>query len=527
MEIKLTPNLYEFLKINTEKNKNKPFLKFKGHKLSYQDFFEQILKLAAFFQSLKFEKNFKVGLLTQNRPEFITVYFASIISGANIIPINYFLNHEEIEYIVNNSGMKCFCFSKDFEKTALYLFEKKNEIKTFIAFDPTENQKFLNYASCIKEIPADSFHPVPILPEHTASIIYTSGTTGNPKGAMLSHENLISDAVYFCRHYFDHYKHHIRYIAFLPLFHSFSFMVGIICMMELGATVSLMESILPFDKVIKTMLKDRINILVGIPQVFRVLSEKKVPAIARPLLKLLFPIKSCISGGAPLGIEVLAEFEKKFRIPIHEGYGLTEASPIVSVNDKYHHKHGSVGRVPKGLMEIKIVDENRKTLPNGKEGEIALKGKNIMKGYFNNPEETEKVLQDGWLYTGDIGILDDEGFITIVDRKKNIIISNGMNIYPAEIETVLRKHPSIREAVVVGVPDKHHGETPFAVIELYPEKKASALELKQFLMKQEARYKIPKYYDFWNEIPRNQTGKILKREIRKTVLEKMKLKDKK
>jgi len=349
--------------------------------------------------------------------------------------------------------------------------------------------------------------------------LYTSGTTGNPKGVELTHENLICDAVFLADHYFVHQPARIRYCAFLPLFHSFSFMVAAVCMIELGATVSLIETIMPFKTVLKTIIKHRINILVGIPQVFRVLSEIKIPGCLKPLVKLLFPIKSCISGGAPLSVAVLENFEKKFGVPIYQGYGLTEASPVVCVNIKVKNKKGSVGLIPPGMLEAKIVDENGHELENIQAGELVIKGKTVMKGYYNNPEETAKTLKNGWLYTGDVATIDSEGFITIVDRKKDVIIANGMNIYPADIEQLLKNHPAVREVCVFGVPDTHHGEIPIAYVERYPDKPVTALELKKFLMKHEAAYKIPKQFIFTEQIPRNSTGKIVKREIRKAYLE--------
>lgn len=512
-------NFHDYLSYRLGKYKKRTFFRFNDKKISYQELWEKITQSAAYFQKLNLPRYFKVGLLTKNRPEMVYNYFGTILGGGNIVPINYFLSREEIEFVVDNCEMDILIFSEDYQNIADYLMPRNNKIRQYICLDDHQGSGILNYTQITKDIKPSEYKKIEFKPDDIATILYTSGTTANPKGVELTHQNLICDAVYLADHFFRYQPNKIRYVAFLPLFHSFSFTVGIICMIELGATISLIESILPFKKIINTIMRHRINILVGIPQLFRVLSEKKVPFFLRPIIKLLFPIKSCVSGGAPLPKAVWEKFEKNFKIPMYQGYGLTEASPIVCVNTKEHSKHGSVGTIPEGMLIAKIVDDNGKELPLGEAGELLIKGKTVMAGYFKNPEETEKALKDGWLYTGDIATIDSQGFITIVDRKKDIIISNGMNIYPAEIENTLKKHPAVREAAIFGIPNDHHGEIPVAFIEPYEDKPVSAPELKKFLMKQEAAYKIPKIFEFVNLIPRNATGKIIKRELKKNYLE--------
>lgn len=518
----IAPSLPDFLANEAARHPGRTFVRFASNRYSYQKIYDHSRSFAAYLQSLDLKKGFKVGILSKNRPELITAYLGAAISGGIAIPINYFQTQDEIEYIALNSGMDILVFSGEYEKNFRQLFNKKSDIRHYICLDNLQDTKALNYSHLVESFSPASYRKPDFSPHDTAAILYTSGTTGNPKGVMLSHENLISDAVYIAEDFKPSIRGKVKYVQFLPLFHSFSFMAGVFCMWHLGATVSLLETVLPFEKVIKTILKHRINILIGIPQLFRVLSEKKVPRALKGFLKLVFPIKLCVSGGAPLSLTVMANFKKNFGIDIFQGYGLTEASPIVSVNNKYKNKPGSVGIPPRELLSIQIVDDEGNSLPTGEIGELAVKGRSVMTGYYRNESATKEILKDGWLFTGDIAKVDTEGYLFLVDRKKDLIISKGMNIYPAEVEETLKKHPDVKEVAVVGIPDTHHGEIPVAVLEMDSQRMVSASELKKFCHLHEASYKVPKFFEFWDALPRNSTGKILKREIRRILLEKQK-----
>ena len=350
--------------------------------------------------------------------------------------------------------------------------------------------------------------------EGTAVIIYTSGTTGYPKGALLTHRNLISNVDAATRAIKVLNKD--RFILFLPMFHALTFTVCILLPIYRLNFVRIMKSVLPFSNIIKSLVFDRISVFVAIPQVFNVLSMRKIPRIAMWLLN----VRVCVSGAAPLPGEVLTRFEKRFHIPLLEGYGLSEASPVVSVNPlDAERKPGSVGIALPGVHAA-IMDENGVRMKTGEEGEIAVSGPNVMKGYLNKPDDTASAIKDGWLYTGDIGRIDADGYIYILDRKKDLIIVNGMNLYPREVEDVLYKNPAVEDAAVVGIKDETHGEIPIGVIKLKEGRTSTDLEMRQFCKKHLANFKVPHRFEFWQELPRTGTGKILKREIKRILNEK-------
>ncbi|MCS7185132.1 MAG: AMP-binding protein, partial [bacterium] len=337
-----------------------------------------------------------------------------------------------------------------------------------------------------------------------AFIIFTSGTVGDPKGVMLTHKNFHINVLQCI----DSLKvdRSFNFMCLLPMFHSFAWTTCVLVPIYVGSKILIVESVLDFKKHIKDIYKYRITAIVGVPPIFHALS--KVKGIKKFILKFLFRhLKFCISGAAKLPIEVLEEFEKKFKIPLLEGYGLTEASPVVSVNRLNNRKKGSVGIALKGI-EIKILDENENPV---EEGEICIKGENVFKGYYLNEEETKKAFtKDGFLKTGDIGKIVD-GFLYILDRKKDIIIVKGINVYPNEIEAVALSVKGVEEAAAIGIPDERGDEK----IVLYIKGKDIDLnKLKEILKKDLASYKIPKEIIKIDEMPKNAMQKILKRELR-------------
>ncbi len=302
-----------------------------------------------------------------------------------------------------------------------------------------------------------------------------------------------------------------RFLLFLPMFHAFSFMVCLLLPVTIGASVIILRSVKPFSNVIKAVVFGRASFFIAIPPVYNLLSMKRFP---RLILRLL-PLRICVSGAAPLSRDTLARWEKNYPIPLLEGYGLTEASPVVSCNPlDGPRKPGSVG-LPLPGVETRILSEDGAELPRGQVGEIAVRGPNVMKGYLNAPEATAETLKDGWLHTGDLGYIDEDGYIFIVDRKKDLIISHGMNIYPREIEEALYAHQAVRQAAVVGVADEGRGEVPKAFVSLHEGHALTEKELKTFLKERIASYKLPRHVVFMDALPSNSTGKILKKELRK------------
>jgi long-chain acyl-CoA synthetase len=283
----------------------------------------------------------------------------------------------------------------------------------------------------------------------------------------------------------------------------------------IGARITVIESIKPFHRLLKNLFKNRVTIFMGIPQMFKLFSQATVPKILTwRIFSWLNPLRICISGADKLPVEVYNAFQRRFHIPLLEGYGLTEASPVVSLNPlRGRRKIGSVG-LPLPDVEVKVVSEDGRALPPGQVGELVVKGPNVMKGYLNLPQATEEVIKDGWLYTGDFAKIDEDGFIYIVDRKKDLIIVHGFNVYPKEIEDVLYLHPKVAEAAVIGVKDLRHGELPKAFIVLKPAQEASREEILDFCRSILASYKMPRYIEFRTSLPKTATGKVEKRILR-------------
>ena len=304
-----------------------------------------------------------------------------------------------------------------------------------------------------------------------------------------------------------------RFIAYLPMFHSFTMTVNLLLPMYSASGVVIIKSIMPFSNIIKQTLLKRVTIFTGVPDVFLALSKAKLPFYFHWFNKVRF----FVSGAAPLPGEVLKRFQKKFKkAKLLEGYGLSEASPVVAVNRAEFQKEGSVGAAIPGV-EIKIVNDELMEVPVRECGEIIVKGDNIMKGYYKKDDITSETIINGWLLTGDIGKLDEDGYLYILDRKKDLIINKGVNIYPREIEEVCMKYPNIKACAVVGIKEKNLEEIPVAFIEAEENKKIDKSGLKKFLKENLANYKIPKNIYFVEELPKNATGKVLKRKLRENI----------
>jgi long-chain acyl-CoA synthetase len=348
-----------------------------------------------------------------------------------------------------------------------------------------------------------------------AVIIYTSGTTGKPKGAMLTHGNMLSNVAGSGASIGIDRRDGI--LLMLPMFHSFTLTACILMPLSVGARIVLVDRLRSIPHVIKSMVLKRATILIGIPHIYDVMANRGIPWWLRMLLRL----RVCISGSSPLSEATLKRFEAKIGIPLLEGYGLSETSPVVSINPlQGPRKPGSVGRPIPGV-EVRIVSGCGAELPRGRVGEIAVRGPNVMRGYLNHPRETKETIREGWLLTGDIGKIDDDGYIYILDRKKDMILFHGMNVYPREIEEVLFSHPAVAEAAVVGKPDPRRGEVPVAFVSLKDGAHIEAPALITYCKQSLAAYKIPHRIVISEKLPRTATGKILKRELRSAVSRKL------
>jgi len=505
-------NLIELLKETALKfPKNKAII-YKNKVFRYRDLVSSIVRLSLRLERFNIKKGERVGLLLINSSRFVESFFAILNREAVVVALNHFLKPEELKVILDDAKIRFLITSSNFSQAAEFL---KKQVPTleevlFVDEDITEALSFLKRP--VKDFGFSEFKSSATR-ETIAVILYTSGTTGLPKGAMLTHGNLLFDAFAcvkaICAEKGD------NFICMLPLFHSFSVTVCMLLPFATGATITIVEGLRPFSKVIKAVVRHRVTVFTSVPAVYNVLVQMKMPRILfSPLIrKLIFPLRLCISGAAALPGETLRKFEKKLRIPLIEGYGLTETSPVVSLNPlKDARVAGSIG-LPLEGVEVKVVDDEAQEVPAHTVGELIVKGDNVMKGYFNQPEESEKILRHGWLYTGDLAKIDEKGFIYIVDRKKDMINVRGLKVYPREVEEVLYRHPYVKEAAVVGIKDEHHGEIPIGFVALKEEQKLNEHELLSFLRKHIAGYKVPRSIEFRSSLPKTSTGKIFKRAL--------------
>lgn len=433
----------------------------------------------------------RVAIWLKNCPEFVSVLFGILQAGAVVVPINNFLKPDEVSYILKDCGAKVLVSDATMKEGTDRLRQAISGLQIF----ETESLGRSN----------DSTPGVNRQTERDlAVIIYTSGTTGRPKGAMLSHGNLLHN-VESCRQVLQAVSFD-RFAVLLPMFHSFMLTVGIMLPICVGGSLVLVKSLHPPKNIIGEIIRNQATILPAIPQLFRTLANAPLP----PNL----PLRLCISGAAPLPVEVLKEFNARFPIPLLEGYGLSEASPVVTMNPiQGPWKAGSIG-LPIPDVEVTIQDESGKMMPPREIGELCVRGGNVMLGYLNQPEETRKVMRGEWLLTGDVGYKDEDGYIYITDRKKDMLLVNGINVYPREVEEIIYQFPGVKEAAVVSRPDLRKGEQPVAFVAANDGATIESKALVQFLRGKLADYKVPRQINILPALPRNATGKVLKTTLR-------------
>lgn len=437
----------------------------------------------------------RIALWLKNCPEFVPAIFGIWAAGAIAVPTNNFLKPAEVLYILNDSSIDVIITDVSLAEGVAKVQAGRTAVRT------------LNVA----DIPP---HPAPLSTAHErkqsdlAVIIYTSGTTGRPKGAMLTHSNLLHN-VSSCVKALEMIDQD-RMVVLLPMFHSFMLTVGILLPMLNGSSIVLIKSVHPAKNIVQEIIRHRATILPAVPQFFRMMTHGGVPSD--------MPLRLCISGGAPLPGEILREFTARFPIPLLEGYGLSEASPVVSFNPiRGPWKAGSIG-VPVPDVEVCIQNDTGELLPPNTTGEVCIRGGNVMQGYWNHSDETAAVLRNGWLLTGDIGHVDADGYFYITDRKKDMLLVNGINVYPREIEEVLYKFPGVKEAAVIGVHDPRKGEQPIAFIAANDDAQLDTTAILTHLREHLADYKTPKKIIQLPALPRNATGKILKTVLREQPL---------
>lgn len=450
----------------------------------------------------------RVALMIPNTPHFPIIYYGILHTGATVVPVNVQFQKNEIAHYLRDSESTVFFAFNYFEEQALAAFEAVPTCKHFIEVGPPDwllrPEVGENFAHLVAEA-SDRFDTVQTQADDTAVILYTSGTTGAPKGAQLTHFNLFFNAFY-SGHHITSVTPGERVLVVLPLFHSF----GQTCLMNASIMTAGTMTLLPrfeTNKALEIIRRDQVAIIALVPTMYAFMLNAGDQWD-------LSSIRSAISGGAALPEEVHRGFKERFGITILEGYGLSETSPVATftlATDEV--RVGSIGKPIYGV-EIRIRRDDGTFAGPNEAGEVAIRGHNIMKGYFRNPKATEAAIVDGWFLSGDIGKYDEDGYFYIVDRKKDLIIRGGMNIYPREIEEVIYTHPSVLETAVVGMPDSIRGEEVVAYVAPKDGSSLSADDISAFLQEQMAKYKWPKTVRVLPELPKGPTGKILKRVLR-------------
>jgi len=428
-----------------------------------------------------------VGILLLNSQKYIATMLGAWKAGKTAVPLNYLLPPAELGFIIKDSGM-CGLISSPFFNQAL------GSVK------PLLGDRGVILMADAPGVTSPSDGGLPRDYRDPALFLYTSGTTGRPKGVILTHDNLLAN-VESCQRAGD-FDNRDAFLCLLPFFHTYAITGTFLLPLTNGSKMVLVDRFQP-TKVLGLIQEHKISVFLAIPSMYRVLAGTEGTF---DLSSVRFPI----SGGEPLPPAVAEAFEKRFGVPIFEGYGQTEAAPVVTLNRPGARKPGTIGPPVPGV-EVAIWDEQNRVLAAGETGEIMVRGRNVMRGYHDLPDETAKAITDGWLHTGDLGTIDHDGFVSITGRKKDLIISAGENIYPREIEEILAQHPKVKEVAVIGVKDEIRGEVPKAFVIIRDGMSVEEKELRSFCRSNLANYKVPKYIELVADLPRTPTGKVLKR----------------
>ncbi|ULR55322.1 long-chain-fatty-acid--CoA ligase [Streptomyces deccanensis] len=488
-------NLAEYLVETAQRQPGRPALRLGDQVTAYAELDERSARAAALLRAEGVRPGDRVALMLPNVPEFVVLYYGVLRAGGVVVPMNPLLKTRETEYHLTDSG-------------AVRLFEwhqapgegAQGAAAAGVRHTAVEPAAFAQALAGHEPLPGVAR----TADDDVAVLLYTSGTTGRPKGATLTHGGL--------RHNTEVNTVHVQrmtpedvVVGCLPLFHIF----GQICTMSVavraGASLTLIPRFEP-QAVLDAIARDGATVFEGVPTMYAALLQHPAGADVSTL-------RMCVSGGASLPVEILHGFERRFGCAVLEGFGMSETSPVVTFNHPDRpRKAGSIG-TPIQDVEVRLLDDKGQDVTPGEVGELAVRGPNVMKGYWNRPEETAAAIPDGWLRSGDLARQDEDGYLYIVDRKKDMIIRGGYNVYPREIEEALHEHPAVALAAVVGVPHAHLGEEIAAAVVLRPGAHATPDELREFVKDRVAAYKYPREVWLMDSLPTGPSGKILKREI--------------
>lgn len=473
----------------------------------------------------------KVALSCPNLPFFPIIYYAIMKAGAAVVPLNVLFKPREVAYHLTDSDAKAVfvfegtdelplgkCVKEAFDEVAtcehLIVITKKCLLGAAAA-DPSPYAEHRTLSE-ILDGKSGKFENYPTAPSDTCAILYTSGTTGQPKGAELTHLNLYSNVT-------TTYLIHLPVLDFtdgaqktvlitLPLFHTTGQTVQMNTNVYAGNRIVLLPRFEP-QATLDTMVRERVNFWIGVPTMYWALL-KFVDETGYDISMIAESMNVCSSGGAPMPVEVMKAFQEKFNVRVMEGYGLSETSPLATFNHfQRPSKPGTVGQPIFGV-DVRCFDENDNEVARGERGEVVIRGTNVMKGYYKRPDATAEAFRNGWFHTGDIGIIDDDGYLAIVDRKKDMILRGGYNVYPRELEEVIITHPAVSLCAVIGVPDERLGEEVKAFVVLKQGAELNETEFIDWCKQQFAANKYPRYVEFRDSLPIGGTGKIFKRALR-------------
>jgi len=500
-------NMGYFLRRVVEEHGSREAIVFEGTRMTYDQFNCRVNRLADAMQAIGLTKGDRAAVLLFNCSQYLEIYYAAAKLGVILVTLNYRLAGRELQYILDNARPSVLFFGRQFHEVLAQVRENCRYIREYVCLEETPPGNLIPYEQMISS-------GAMIEPDHDVQlddpqlIIYTSGTTGNPKGALITHGNTLWTCINQML-FFKDLSSQDSALVVMPLYHCGAQNDFTTPIINMGGKIVIMERVDP-AKVVEMIERERITTALLLPTLLHMMFQ--LPDLDRYDLSSLRYVQT---GGAPLPQITMENFYKKMGYHICQVFGLTEGTALTTIvrSDEAARKIGSTGR-PLFHVDVKVVDDLGIEVPAGEVGELIQKGPTVMKGYWENPEATRQAIKDGWLYTGDMARRDDEGFVYIVDRKKDMIISGEENIYPAEIEQVLYSHPKILEAAVIGVPDEKWGESVKAIVVPKPGQQLTVEEVIAYAKSNLSSYKKPKYVEFMDELPRNPSQKVLKGVLR-------------
>ncbi|MBA2774837.1 MAG: long-chain fatty acid--CoA ligase [Nocardioidaceae bacterium] len=489
-------NLADNLTQTAEQHGDRPAIKLDDLVLTYSELQDGARRVAALLKSKGVGSGDRVGLVMPNVPPFPELFYGALAIGAVVVPMNPLLKGREVKYYLEDSGASIVFAWKD-------MAEEAGKGASEVGIECVEVG--LDFAEVLGQHDPDE-EVVDREDDDTVVLLYTSGTTGQPKGAELTHHSMSTNAATSAETLIELTEEDVV-MGCLPLFHVFGLTCGLNASILKGSCLTLIPRF-DAEKALEIVGRDHVTVFEGVPTMYAGLLHAESADKAD-----MSSLRTCISGGSAMPVEVMKNFEKKFDCIVLEGYGLSETSPVASFNQPgQERKPGSIGTEVRGV-EMKVVGDDDENVAQGEVGEIVIKGENVMKGYWGREEDTAEAIKDGWFHTGDLARIDEDGYFFIVDRKKDMIIRGGYNVYPREVEEALYEHESVAEVAVIGIPDDNLGEEVGAAVALKPGEEVSEEDLQAFAKERLAAYKYPRAVWIVDELPKGPTGKILRREV--------------